>query len=104
MNELIKVENGNVALVEDAVRTIVEIENMIKGLKAKKDEYTATLLEAMEANDIKKFDNEKLTITYIAPSDRETFDSKKFKEEHQDLYDEYVSMSKVKSSIRIKVK
>lgn len=104
MNELIKIEKGNATLAEEATRAIVEIETTMKTLKAKKDEYTAALLETMEANDIKKFDNEELVITYIAPSDRETFDSKKFREEHQDLYDEYVSMAQVKSSIRIKVK
>ena len=104
MNELITIENGNVALVEDAVRTIVEIENQMKELKQKQDDYKAILLESMEANQIMKFDNESLTITYIAPSERETFDSKTFREEHQDLYDEYVKMTPVKSSVRIKVK
>ena len=33
-----------------------------------------------------------------------TFDSKKFREDHPNLYDEYIKMSDVKSSIRIKVK
>lgn len=102
--ELIKVENGNVALVEDAVRTIVEIENQMKELKQKQDDYKAILLENMEANNVIKIDNESLIITYVAPTERETFDSKTFREEHADLYDEYVKFSPVKSSIRIKVK
>ena len=102
--ELIKVENGNVALVDDAVKTIVEIENQMKELKQKQDDYKAILLEKMEENNVLKIDSEELTITYIAPSDRETFDSKTFREDHQDLYDEYVKFSPVKSSIRIKVK
>lgn len=102
--ELVKVENGNVALVEDAVKTIVAIENQIKELKEKQDDYKTILLEKMEENNVLKIESEELMITYVAPSDRESFDSKAFKEEHQDLYDEYVKMTPVKSSIRIKVK
>ena len=102
--ELVKIDNGNAILAEDAIKTIVEIETMVKSLKAKQDEMKAILLEAMEANNLLKLDTPELLISYVAPSDRETFDSKRFKEEHQDLYDEYVNMTPVKSSIRIKVK
>lgn len=104
MNELVKVENGNVALVEDAVRTIVEIENQMKELKQKQDDYKAILLETMEANNVLKFDTPEVLINYIAQTERETFDSKVFKEEHPEMYDDYVKMTPVKSSIRIKVK
>ena len=58
----------------------------------------------MEANNVLKIDNDNLTITYIAPTERETFDSKTFREEHEDLYDAYVKFNPVKSSVRIKVK
>ena len=102
--ELVKVENGDVILAKDAINTIVEIENTMKGLKAKQDEMKEMLLKAMEENNILKIDTPELVVSYIASSDRETFDSKAFKEEHQDLYDEYVKMTPVKSSIRIKVK
>ena len=102
--ELVKVDNGNAILAEDAVKTIVEIETMMKSLKAKQDEIKVALLEAMETNNVLKLDTPELLISYVASSDRETFDSKRFKDEHQDLYDEYVTMTPVKSSIRIKVK
>lgn len=61
-------------------------------------------MEEMEAKNFIKIDTDVMTITYVAPTDREKFDSKKFREDHADLYDEYVSMIPVKSSIRIKVK
>ena len=61
-------------------------------------------MEEMEAKNFIKIDTDVMTITYVAPTDREKFDSKRFREEHADLYDEYVSMIPVKSSIRIKVK
>ena len=58
----------------------------------------------MEQNNIIKLETDELAITYVAPTDRESFDSKSFKADHQDLYDEYVKMSSVKSSVRLKVK
>lgn len=102
--ELIKVENGEYGLVKDAVNTIVAIENEMKKLKEMQDNYKEELLNAMEQNNIIKLETDELVITYVAPTDRETFDSKAFKAEHQDLYDEYVKMSSVKSSVRLKVK
>lgn len=102
--ELIKVENGLSILDEEASKKIAEFERQIKEIKAKEDEFKQAILEEMEAKNIIKIDTDDLMISYVAPSDRETFDSKAFKEEHQDLYDEYVKMTPVKSSIRIKVK
>lgn len=83
---------------------IAEFEKAIKEMKAKEDELKQAILEEMESKSIIKIDSDDLTISYVAPTDRETFDSKSFKAEHQDLYDEFVKMTPVKSSIRIKVK
>ena len=41
--------------------------------------------------------------TTKAETERETFDSKQFKADMPELYDEYVKFSKVKPSVRIKV-
>ena len=104
MEQLIRVENNNPILSSDVCVALKEIEKEIKYLKEKEELIKQSILEEMENRNILKLDNDNLTINYIAPSDRETFDSKKFKAEHQDLYDEYVRMTPVKSSIRIKVK
>ena len=58
----------------------------------------------MEENQVIKLETPDLLISYVASTDRETFDSKTFKADQQDLYDEYVKMSPVKASIRIKLK
>lgn len=62
------------------------------------------ILEAMEKNSVLKFDGDLLTITYVAPTIRTIFDSKRFQEERPKTYEKYTKQSKVKSSIRIKVK
>ena len=58
----------------------------------------------MESKGIIKLDTDELTISYVAPTDRETLDTKALREELPDIYDTYAKISPVKSSIRIKLK
>ena len=73
-------------------------------IEEKEKALKQAILEEMEAKNILKIENDDLVLNYIAPTDRETFDSKSFKEDHQDMYDEYIKMTPVKSSVRIKLK
>lgn len=102
MNEIIIQDNNT--LSEDIEKKIVSIEKRIKKLKEQEEAMKAALLSTMEAKNLIKLETEKLVISYVAPTDRESFDSKKFRSDNPDLYDEYVKISPVKSSIRIKVK
>ena len=102
--ELIKIENGITLLDDNVIKDLIKLEMEAKAIKEAQDNYKKAILEEMENRNILKLEDNNIAINYIAPSDRETFDSKKFKSEHQDLYDEYVKMTPVKSSIRIKVK
>ena len=102
--ELISLENNRILLNEDISKEIAEFETQIKELKAKEDELKQTLLNEMEEKNILKVETDDITITYVAPTDRESFNSKKFREDYSDLYDEYVEIKPVSSSIRIKVK
>lgn len=99
--ELAIVENGSIT--KEATQMIVDLEKKAKEIKEAQDLLKAKLLEAMEQNEIKKIESEELTITYVAPTERESFDSKKFRDDNPDMYDDYVKFSKVKSSVRIKV-
>ena len=102
MNEIII--QDNYSLSEEIEKKIVSIEKRIKKLKEQEEAMKAALLEAMEAKNLIKLETDKMVISYVAPTDRESFDSKKFRSDNPDLYDEYVKISPVKSSIRIKVK
>ncbi len=102
--ELIVLNNEEYSLNEFIAKDLVALETEAKRIKELQDNYKKAILEEMEAKQIIKIDTPEVLINYIASTDRETFDSKAFKEEHQDLYDEYVKMSPVKPSIRIKVK
>ena len=61
----------------------------------------AEVLEKMIEHNDKSFDTGNLLITVIAPSVRETFDSKKFKAEHEDLYGDYIKKSTTKESLKL---
>jgi len=63
----------------------------------------AAIKEAMEDNNIKKFESDSLVITYVAPTVRKGLDTARLKAEAPDVYDEYLKESPVSSSIRIKV-
>lgn len=102
--ELIKIENETALLNPETVEKIVRFETAMKRLKEQEDILKEAILEEMEAKNIVKLDSDELAITYVATTDRETFDSKAFRSEHADLYDEYVKLTPVKASIRVKVK
>lgn len=104
MNELITI-NGNLAILDGATaQKVAEFEKLAKEVKEKEDELKKAILAEMESKGIIKLDTDDLTITYVAATDRETLDSKTLRTELPDIYDAYVKISPVKSSIRVKLK
>jgi hypothetical protein len=101
MKDLIIIKDGEIA--PKTIEFIKGIESQMKVLKEQYDSFKTALLQAMEKHGVTKFDGDGIKITYIAETERETFDSKQFKADMPDLYDEYVKFSKVKPSVRIKV-
>ena len=73
-------------------------------LEQEQEDIKAAMLEAMEANDVDKFDGDLLTITRVKASQRTTFDSKKFAEERPKTYAKYLKTGTTKAYIKIKVK
>ena len=104
MNNLILVKNGNAILDAETAENIAYFEKQVAAIKQREDELKAAILHEMECKGIVKLETPELTISYIAPTDRETFDSKEFRKNRPELYDEYVRITRVKSSVRIKVK
>lgn len=106
MSELIRTQGGVSILDIETSNKIAEFELWIKKLKEQEEALKEAIKAEMEAKGIIKVEDEinGITISYIAETMRETFDSKKFKADNPDMYDEYIRMSPVKSSIRIKVK
>ena len=104
MEELNIIEIKDGQLAEKTVNYIKHIETQMKALKEQYDQFKSDLLNAMEQNGIIKFESDNLKISYIGETERETFDSKQFKADMPELYDEYIRFAKVKPSIRISIK
>lgn len=100
-NELTLIEDKQ--LTAQAVATIHAYESAMKKVKAEYDAFRQALLKAMEENGVYSLKGDGLAVTYIAPTQREVFDTKGFRELFPELYDSFVKLSPVKSSIRIKV-
>ena len=84
------------------------MEMQILDLLAKKKEieeqvktFSERMKTEMEKAGVKKWETDNMRLTYIDPTTKETFDSKRFKEEHPESYKEYTKTTKVKPSIRI---
>ena len=103
-NKIIIRNEDKYMLTSDVSKKIAEIEIKMKELKAKEEELKQMILKEMEDKNILKLENENISITYKAPTERETFRTAKFKKDLPDLYDTYVEFTPVKSSLLIKIK
>lgn len=104
MNNLIVKEMEEFKLRQTIADELILIDKQEKELKAKKDSIRESILKDMEEFNILKLENENISITYKAPTERETFRTAKFKKDLPDLYDTYVEFTPVKSSLLIKIK
>lgn len=103
MNTLVK-RQGNSSIVdakiEEAFIVLVKEQEMIEAsLEKLKEQIKAAMCE----RGIVALKTDRLHISYVQASERETFDKKRFQAEMPDLYDEYVEFKPVADSIRIKV-
>lgn len=86
------------------MQAIVDIDRQKKMLDAQDAEMRGQLQAVMDEYGIKNFENDILKITYIAPTTRETVDSKKLKADLPEVAAKYTKITQVKGSVRIQVK
>lgn len=104
MLELIKSEK-DMAIVEAKItNAIAKLETQKKTIAEKNAEIREKIKLVMEEKRITGYDNDYLSITYVAPYTKTTVDSKLLKEKYENIYNECSKTSEVKSSIRIKIK
>ena len=108
MEELLQLYSNNelqIAEVEKQISlAVADLQKKQQELTSKNEELKEQIKKAMEDKDIKKFENDYIAITYVAPTTRNTVDSTKLKEQFADVYNQCLKTSDVKSSVRIKVK
>ena len=92
-------------VLPDKLQEVTDLMIQMKKAEAQITKIKEALLKAMEDNGIKKFENEKLTFTYVAPTTRKTFDKKAFEKAHPEIdLGQFDKVSNVKASVRIAVK
>lgn len=100
--EEIKVEEKRFDV--SSLERLALIKKQMEELEKEESELKASIMESMKTNGLDKIESDIIDITYVAPFERETFDSKKFKVDNPEMYEAYKRMSKVSESLKIKVK
>lgn len=90
--------------VPDVLKAITDIAIQMNKLKKQEEVFRKKLVQAMEEHGIKKFENDKLSFTYKAPTTKTTIDTTRLKKEHPKIAEEYLKTSPVSASVTIKVK
>lgn len=87
-------------LREEAEQAIIQI----KVLEKQIEDFKSALREYMQTNNIKKIYSDNYSVTLTPASVAKTFDSKRFKSEQPDIYNQYLQEVERKASVTIKVK
>jgi hypothetical protein len=91
--------------IDSLVAQETELANMLIGVKIQEDKIKAarqSLMSSMEKHGVVKYENDLISISYVGESIRKVVDNQKLKDDG--LYDEYVKESRIKPSVRIKLK
>lgn len=89
----------------NAMVTLTDVTCKIKELEETQKKLKADLLKQMEKYGVKSIKNDRITISYTAPTTRKTFDKDAFKKAHPEIdLDDYQKISNVSASVKIMVK
>ena len=99
-DEIINLESK----VPDVIKAISDICTQKKQLEEQEKKMREALQEAMEKFGVKKFENDVIAVTYVAPTTRTSIDSAKLKKEQPDIAQKYSKTSNVSASVKIVVK
>ena len=89
---------------EDTLREIRKFEIELTKLNEQKTILKEKLLKAMKEFNIKSFQNDYIKLTYIAPTTRESIDTKSLKANEPEIAKKYLKVSEVKASVKVEVK
>lgn len=90
--------------INRAEAALIEYKEAMEFYKAQYDKLKEGILAIMMQHDIKKYDGQRISITRKPETERLCFDSKAFKNDYPQMYEQYITKTKTSSSILIKVK
>ena len=100
--QLVRYENGQLAIAEEAMQKIAEANARKKEADDLEKQIKQELLDVMELYDIKKIENDYFTASYIEENTRTVVDTKALIKDG--LYHKYSKETPVKASVRMKFK
>ncbi len=98
------VEENKLIELEEAEKAIADLKKRIAEYEASKAEIMDAIKAAMEATGTKTYEGDRIRITYVAPVEKKTVDSKRLKEERPDIYEQYTKTTLQGASVRITIK
>jgi predicted phage-related endonuclease len=87
-----------------ALDELTAIERQFQELDRQRDALKEQLLDIFERHDIKKFETDDFSITYVAATESTQFDSAKFKKDHPETFELYQKPKKIKAHVRFSLK
>ena len=95
-NKLMIVNNNKLELTKDGIKFIKKMQKAKIELAKMEEQLKENFKEIFEETGTNKFVSEdgNFKATYIAETTTKKFDSKKFKTDHEDLYNKYQTSSK----------
>lgn len=104
--ELIRLEEGTLIVAEQVINAIKNFESEKKQIEEQEKLLREKLAKAMNKYNKTSWESPdgSLKVSYTPESETTRFDTKKFKEEHLDMYYDYQVPSKRKESIRITIR
>ena len=100
--ELVKVENNEIIVAQETIEQMRKLNEYKVQFDILTEKVRDALKKAMSENGVKKIENEVFTAVYKAPTQRQTVDTTRLKEEG--LYDEYSKFVPVKDSVTVTFK
>lgn len=98
MNE-VTIENGKIQIAVEVMKELQTFNEQKAAMELKEKRIKEAILQAMEENNIKSFENDFVSIKYIPQTTRKSVDTAKMKEEG--VYEVYLKESAVKSQVRL---
>ena len=100
----ITIDENTLFQLREIEAEIARREEDVKNLKSEQEKIKEGLIEVMKQYGVKKYDGNKITLTYTAPTTKTTLDSKSLKELEPEIYQKFSKTSDVKESLRITIK
>lgn len=97
--ELVNVTNGQIEIQQEALSKLKSFQEYKKEIDKLEKDIKKNILEAMENNGIKSFENDVVKISYVEPYTRTTIDTKLVNE--LGLMHQLAKETQVKSSVKV---